>query len=290
VIVHERDEPFWSSRYILRAVAENWREEGCRVEVLSGTERFVEADVAILHVDLTTVPRAYADLARRYPRVVNGRVLDISKRAFSTHIVTRRDGYQGPVIVKTNRNSGGVPERVRSRSAGILAGRLCGLPWYVTGCLDPTAYPIFDSPKAVPSSVFWDPRFVVQRFLPEREGELYRLRRWTFLGDREVHTLSTSREPIIKSGNTLQRTPLGAVPEEIREVRRRLGFDYGKFDYAIVGEPILYDVNRTPTSGIADPAQRRALNRDLAQGLRVFLEAGPAPTVPVGMGAAPRIP
>jgi hypothetical protein len=280
IIVHKRYKRFWSGRYILRALAENWREEGYGVEVLSGTERFVEADVAVLHVDLTKVPRAYVNLARRYPRVVNGRVLDISKRSFSTHIVTWGDGYQGPVIVKTNRNYGGVSERARSWSAGILANRLHRVPWYVTGRLDPAAYPIFESPAVVPRSVFWDPRFVVQRFLPERDGELYRLRRWTFLGDREVHTLSTSREPIIKSGNTLQRTPLGAVPEEIREVRRRLGFDYGKFDYVIVGKPILYDVNSTPTSGLADPARRRELNRDLARGLGVFLDARLAAAAP----------
>ena len=37
------------------------------------------------------------------------------------------------------------------------------------------------------------------------------------------------------------------MPDEIRAERQRLGFDYGKFDFAIGPEgPVLYDANRTP--------------------------------------------
>jgi hypothetical protein len=37
-------------------------------------------------------------------------------------------------------------------------------------------------------------------------------------------------------------------PDELREIRRSLGFDFGKFDYSIVnGRVVLYDRNRTPS-------------------------------------------
>jgi hypothetical protein len=37
--------------------------------------------------------------------------MDISKLAISANLVGRGDAYAGPVIVKTNCNYGGVPER-----------------------------------------------------------------------------------------------------------------------------------------------------------------------------------
>ena len=73
---------------------------------------FVEADLAVLHVDLTVVPAVYLNLARRYPRAINGNVVDISKRHMTAQEVKRGHLYGGPVIVKTNRNSGGVQERL----------------------------------------------------------------------------------------------------------------------------------------------------------------------------------
>jgi hypothetical protein len=40
------------------------------------------------------------------------------------------------------------------------------------------------------------------------------------------------------------------VSEEILEVRRRLGFDYGKIDYVVhEGQVVLIDVNTTPVWG-----------------------------------------
>jgi D-alanine-D-alanine ligase-like ATP-grasp enzyme len=59
------------------------------------------------------------------------------------------------------------------------------------------------------------------------------------------------------------------VPEPIVAARRRLGLDYAKLDFVIHdGEPVLLDVNRTPTfAGHAlTPAQRR-LAEWLADGI-----------------------
>ena len=47
---------------------------------------------------------------KHYPTVVNRRVTDISKRRISTNLVGPHDTYSGPVILKTDRNFGGLPQ------------------------------------------------------------------------------------------------------------------------------------------------------------------------------------
>ena len=52
----------------------------------------------------------------------------------------------------------------------------------------------------------------------------------------------------------------------------RLGFDYGKFDFAIhEGVPVLFDVNRTPTLPENLTEALVKANIDLARGLDAFL-------------------
>jgi len=110
ILVHRHD-TFERERYVLHEVAAAWREQGFRVTVAPGPDQLVKADVVVLHVDLTTIPTEYVAFLRRYPRVVNGGVVDISKRTISGQLVRRGDGYEGPAIVKTDRNSGGSRER-----------------------------------------------------------------------------------------------------------------------------------------------------------------------------------
>src|SRR5688500_421839 len=99
VILTHRDDGFVRGSYFLREIADVWRERGLRVTVVSGPGRYVDGDVAVLHVDLTRVPDPYRELARRYRRVMNERVIDISKRRVSDQVVRPCDGYRGPVIV-----------------------------------------------------------------------------------------------------------------------------------------------------------------------------------------------
>jgi hypothetical protein len=62
------------------------------------------------------------------------------------------------------------------------------------------------------------------------------------------------------------------IPDDLRRWRRELGFDFGKFDYAIVeGKTVLYDANRTPTAGGIDPELIRERVATLATGLKTFL-------------------
>jgi hypothetical protein len=60
----------------------------------------------------------------------------------------------------------------------------------------------------------------------------------------------------------------------IREIRKKLGFDYGKFDYVVQsGNVVLFDVNRTPTYS---PAKKSTTVGEaaarLSEGIYGFIE------------------
>jgi hypothetical protein len=77
----------------------------------------------------------------------------------------------------------------------------------------------------------------------------------------------------VKSSSVIRREVLRDVPDELRRIRADLGFDFGKFDYAIVdGKVVLYDVNRTPTYGGFDREDFLPNMRHLAEGIRGFME------------------
>ena len=82
VLLHELDGDFWTRDYLLTHLAKEWQRAGISVVAVFGPTRYVPADAAILHVDLTRIPKPYLQLARRYRRTLNGRVEDIGKRTF----------------------------------------------------------------------------------------------------------------------------------------------------------------------------------------------------------------
>jgi hypothetical protein len=113
---------------------------------------------------------------------------------------------------------------------------------------------------------------IVEKFLAERRDGLYCLRTWVFLGDRETNSLSYSKEPVVKARNVLRRAVVPEVPDELRAMRKQMGFDFGKFDYAIVdGKVVLYDANRTPSLGNFPREQYLPRIKLLAEGIRAFL-------------------
>ena len=276
VILTHRHDSFERLGYTLNELAAIWRDQGIRVTVQAGLGPPLDADVAIQHVDLTAVPRAYQALARQYPQVINGKVTDCSKRRISSQLVRPGDGYDGPVIVKTNRNFGGTME-ARRASDGGLVGRAglwarSRLPWSWRAFLPFADYPVFDSPRQVPWMVWQNRDLVVERFVTERRDGFYCLRTWTFFGDRETSILAYSPQRIVKSRNIVRREPVAEVPEEIRRIRRELGFDFGKFDYVIAdGKLVLFDANRTPSLGAVSREAYRARAEILAQGIDAFL-------------------
>jgi len=276
IITHEIDE-FEDSNYLLRHLSRLWQQESIKIIVVKGVNQpLPAADLAILHTDITAVGEDYVRIVKHYPLVINGAVTDISKTVFSDLIVANDDAYAGKVIVKTNANFGGMRERQKKFSDGDWQSTIeIQRPWRRVEWLE--EYPVFESPKSVPGGVWRNDKLVVEKFLPEmnEQGE-YLLKIWVFFGDQGVYYQCVSSEPVIKSHNLIRREFLDVndVPESIREVRANMGFDYGKFDFALhQGIPVLYDVNRTPggpKSAVQSETSEQSY-RTLSQGLNGFI-------------------
>ncbi len=278
-------------RFAVWHLAEVWRKENIEVVFLFGTGRHAAADLAILHVDLSVVPQAYTDFAGRYPLVLNGKITDIRKSSFSRLKVDLDDGCAGPVIVKSDLNYAGQPER---RLLGTALSRLA----FRISCRmlhsrssrkrpyprfhSPLGYRILESFRSIPRSWLDRRDILVEKFVPEMQEGLFCQRTYHFLGGRGFCVLRKSRHPIINASNAMSRSQVEAHPEIVALAGRR-GFDYGKFDYVLHdGEPILLDANKTP--GAVNSPAFAEMCLEWAKGIRsyplpVFLNPGRRPRI-----------
>ena len=262
LIIRHAAEPRDLSHHGIAALGELWRETGHTVDIAYGTHNLPEADLAILHVDLSVVPPNYREVAKAFPRVVNGRAFDIRKRRVSRNLLSRDDAWPGRVIVKSDLNCSGWPEW-RAREQALQWGH------QVPDIPEPVDPVIYVGIRAVPEKVWSDPFLVVERFVAEREGENFAIRHWIFFGDRDRCKRCLSPDPIIKGENIIgvEDAP---VPDAIRAVRRRLGLDFGKMDFVVRNDrPILFDANKTP--GPVPGSATGGLPEFLAGGLDGFL-------------------
>ena len=275
VLFHDRDRETPLSSYIVDHLARYWREDGHEVVYLFGTKSYVPADLILVHVDLSVVPDRYLAFASRYPIALNGQVRDIRKSLVSTNLVGARDSWKGPVIVKTDLNYAGKPERaltprwLKKRPRVQRAARRAAA--WLTGREDLpelTEYLIFESASEVPPELFARRDVVVERFLPERENNLFHLRMCQVLGNRRISTRVASHQPVIKAGTSVSSEPIEPHPE-VETWRKRFNLDYGKLDYLVHdGRAVLIDVNKTigASRQVAD-APLQAMRRHLAEGL-----------------------
>ena len=100
--------------------------------------------------------------------------------------------------------------------------------------------------------------------------DLYCVRLMFFLGDHTWCTRWKSREPIINAGSTTS-IEYGIKPHpKIVDLRKRLDFEYGKFDYVVSnGEAILLDTNKT----VGTPPDKVVPNlQSLSDGLYSFFD------------------
>jgi hypothetical protein len=274
-ILTQRRKDFPKRDYVLHAVSRLWERRGIEVAVLDGPDADGDADLAILHVNQTVVPPEYDRLISRFPRVLNARVRDISKRVVSCNLVRRGDDLAGPVIVKTDLNHGGVPEsRIVNKMPTPHRWWRAGvdrLPWR-RPLFEGINYPLFERSADVPRRVWSDRRLVVERFLPERDDGFYCVRIWMFLGAKERIRRFFSRDPVIKSTNIVHAEQLADVPDELRRLREAWGFDFGKFDFAMCdGRLVVYDLNRTPSLGRLTGEAAVPLVDTLADGIGSYL-------------------
>ncbi|HMO08996.1 MAG TPA: hypothetical protein PKD10_15325 [Paracoccaceae bacterium] len=234
-----RDRPF---RYQIDVIAAALRDFGHDVRFRDVADPFEPADAALLHVDLTVVPDAAMELAARYPVCLNRATRDIAKRAISRNLLSRGTDWPGEVMVKSDLNCAGLPEANLNRAAPadrtpLPFPKLPGM----------AAYRVLPSGAAVPPSGRDHPALVVEAFRPERDGADYALRCWNFAGPYDRCNRYLSARPVVKGSDMRIDGPC-PVPDDLRAERMRLGFDYGKFDFALVeGKTVLYDANRTPS-------------------------------------------
>lgn len=280
VILTHQQQGLSPGAFLHRIAFEHWRAEGIEVLLQQGLKQAPPAPLAILHVDLTRMPDAYARLADSYPRCLNGRLLDISKRCVSDGLLTREDPYDGPVVVKTDLNHAGLPERrlalaLGGRRAALAEGLRARLPSRLSGRLPGDRYRLYARKEAVPAWVWRSPALVVERLRSERIDGLHAMNMYYFLGAVGCIATSLSSDPLVKARNTVRRLPLHeTVPAELLAARRRLGMDYGKIDYVLEPDgPRLLDANPTPHQGPAGMSDRgREICRRLAAGIDSFFD------------------
>ena len=239
VIAHEYDhfvrkkKHFWSKRtssYLLYDVLRELEKLGHSWRLHRGGPP-IDGDAAILHVDSTIVDPKYIALGAHYPRTINFGTGDISKRKISSLRLLPGDAWDGAVMVKANRN----------RVLGSI-GEVSTADWD-------------------------DPDLIVERYLPERAGDHYVIRTWVFMGSRERCTYQLATDPIVKADKVI-RYEACEVPDELRAMREKLNFDFGKFDFVMHdGKPILLDTNRTPGVSLAIEQLMKGGARNLAEGL-----------------------
>jgi hypothetical protein len=255
VLTHAREPRSLARDYILGLVAEQWRAAGHRLEVMRGVQRRPPADLVINHVDLTRVPRTYSDFLASYPKVLNGAMIDISKRTMSRNLLTRDEPWRGAVIVKTDANCRGWSESILTGAVSprdpwrLVPHALSARLRYRLARRDSPfrGYRVYPSLAEVPPRVWSDERLVVERFLPERDGDTYLLRKCFFLGDHHANTIFRSTEAVVR-GATSTDPREEEPPAELLARRRELRLDYGRIDYVIVdGQVVIYDVNKTPS-------------------------------------------
>ena len=274
IITNEFNNRIEGSRYFLGELVKIWKQQGIEIHISNGCN-YIPADLAFMHVDTTVVPDEYLELGKRYPIALNGNVKDILKTSISQYLLKRDDHYQGPVIVKTNANYGGVNESKNAYVSGKSAWYDPGIerPWRKRETMDSLNYPIFDRLSEVPSGVWKNDKLVVEKFLPERlDNGDYRCRIYYFFGDQEFSAWLTSPKPVIKSSVATDMGVIDAIPQSLRDIRIASGFNYGKLDYTEVnGEVFVYDMNKTPVlgSGKGNLITSRLLN-DFANEIHTF--------------------
>ncbi len=269
--------PTMADHYVVSALSKIWRDRDLRVECGVGYEP--DANVCILHHDLTCLDASLLPRAPDSTAVLNGQVLDISKKSYSVLRVTEATIWDGPVIVKSNLNHFGFPETGQkerpSRMRALLhklRTRLSQTSWRAARMLPAGIYPVLDTKDDVPGWVWRDPDLIVEKFLPERTDDgMYSIRGWMFLGNKGYAYRNIATDPLVKAATTVRHEFFSDAPPALYEYRKRMGFDFGKFDYVEHGDDVyLLDANKTPSFPIAKPEPSpRVL--ELAKGIEEFL-------------------
>ena len=303
-IVILRDHSDDPMKYSIDHYIVRWRKSGYRVLDHIGPENVPSGDVVVVHIDASVIPSEYIQVINRFPKSINGRILDITRRNFSQILLSERDDYTGAVLVKTNANYGGSPEYETKRSTRYqtlepsasplsliefarqtprilknrlvrlcqkLRKRLLPINWKTVEVLNPYAYPIYENIQAVPKGVWKNPHLVVEKFLGQQVDGLFTTYYYVFFGSREIVGRLKAESPIVKFTTCVEDIEL-EVPDFVRQWRKELQIDFGRFDYLeFDGQFFLIDVNKTEGGGASNEQYADAFDY-LAAGLEDYLD------------------
>lgn len=271
ILVHPATIPQEVSRWAIHGLALVWQQSGIEVTYQRGVvdPPLPQADVLIVHIDLSVVPEPYLEFAAKYPVAINGKVRDIRKSAISSLRVVPGDGWEGPVIVKSDLNCCGLGElmlHVRDPQKRIK------MPTYPFKMERQTDYRVYDAVAQVPREYFSDSSVIVERFMPERQDGLYFVRSHHFLGSKGVTVRLGSAEPVVL-GQTTKVMQTVEPHQSVLEFRQRYGLQYGKIDYVEHdGKAFIFDVNKTTGDGAMSKDPRvMEMRRQRALGIYDFL-------------------
>jgi hypothetical protein len=294
-----RDRPSKPMSYVIDHYTLCWKNAGYRVINHIGLANIPVADIVIVHIDLTVIPKEYVALINGLHRVINGKILDISRQRFSKLLLSKNDNYTGPVIVKTNANYGGIldcqytpflsniikEKRLSNKQQlhifrfflfkSIVKNRFLRIlnKWDTIESLNPLEYPIFRNIKSVPYGIWKNNNLIIEPFISSLENGLFYAHYYIFFGDKEISGRISSPDPIVKFNNCVSDEEV-PVPDEVKQWRKDLKIDYGRFDYLVVGgKYFLIDVNKTEGGGDMNYMDHKYLDEMnlLASGLEFYL-------------------
>ncbi len=195
-----------------------------------------------MHVDLSVIPEKYAAWAARKAGncvIWNARINDIRKSRVSSHLLSRQDNWDGPVILKTECNCGARPE-------GALKSPLKKQTWRDAGNPEKQDYIVKNSMSEVPSWAWNSPHWVVERYFGAAETgkSIWNL---TILGDELELVRFTADSPTDYKQGRFEQWEFKEVDDELRKMANDLNIEYGRLDLLkINGSWVLLDVNKTP--------------------------------------------
>lgn len=280
ILMHEMDNRETLDFSIIKFFSKYWEEDGHDVVFLFGIDKYVPADLIFVHVDMSVVPNSYLKFAKKYPVAINGKVKDVRKSSYSSLLLQSEDDWEGKVIVKSDKNCAGTPELIRSGLMGRIQKKLLkvvnglNLDSITPGILTAMDYQIYDHLNKVPKAYFYHPGLVIEKFIPEMDGDKYAVRMTSFLGDRSSTIYLKGEHPILK-GDTAETVTHNTEPHpDVEQWKKDLNFDYGKFDYVVTdGTAILLDANKTVgcSASLVDNKELDKRRRYRARGLYSYL-------------------
>ena len=262
--------------------AHRWANMGFYISYSFNGNNLIDADIIVMCIDSTIVPTSVTKKLMGYKaKILNFSILDISKRNFSSLILSRNSPWRGKVIAKTNRNSYGRPEItqevIKNKAKQHIYDLRCIDEKTLSenkGKLSLKEYLIYPSIQHVPDFFWNSPDLVMERFIPPNPKQSqYRVYFYSFFGEQGICGFIDSKTPIVRWDTESKVSYMKNPPSIVYEWKLKYKIDFGRFDFILEGDCWhLIDINKTEGSaGYQDiPIYAKEFNH-LARGIHSFL-------------------